>query len=76
MQLTETGSWLETLWGKCSEDQERMRRLREELRHAAQLLGALDQFKNLSIDLTLLQKKSALLDVRVGSLPVFRHPAF
>jgi V/A-type H+-transporting ATPase subunit I len=68
-QLTETGSWLETLWGKCSEDQERMRRLREELRHAAQLLGALDQFKNLSIDLTLLQKKSALLDVRVGSLP-------
>jgi V/A-type H+/Na+-transporting ATPase subunit I len=69
LQLTDTGAWLETLWGKCSEDQERMRRLREELRHAAQLLGALDQFKNLSIDLTLLQKKSALLDVRVGSLP-------
>ena len=68
-ELTEIGSWLDTLWGKCSEDQERMRRLREELRHAAQLLGALDQFKNLSIDLTLLQKKSALLDVRVGSLP-------
>src|SRR5271157_906313 len=68
-ELTEVGSWLDTLWGKCSEDQERMRRLREELRHAAQLLGALDQFKNLSIDLTLLQKKSALLDVRVGSLP-------
>ena len=41
LQLTETGSWLKTLWGKCSEDQERMRRLREELRHAAQLLGAL-----------------------------------
>jgi V/A-type H+-transporting ATPase subunit I len=69
VQLTETGSWLETVWGKCSEGQERMRRRREELRHAAQLLAALDQFTNPSIDLTLLQKKSALLDVRVGSLP-------
>jgi V/A-type H+/Na+-transporting ATPase subunit I len=68
-QLTETGSWLATLWGKCSDDQERARGLRDEIRHAAQLLAALDQFKNLSIDLTLLQKKSALLDVRVGSLP-------
>ena len=68
-QLTETGSWLATIWGKCSDDQERVGRLRDEIRHAAQLLGALDQFKNLSIDLTLLQKKSALLDVRVGSLP-------
>ncbi len=69
LQLTETGSWLATIWGKCSDDQERVGRLRDEIRHAAQLLGALDQFKNLSIDLTLLQKKSALLDVRVGSLP-------
>ncbi len=69
VQLTETGSWLATIWGKCSDDQERVGRLRDEIRHAAQLLGALDQFKNLSIDLTLLQKKSALLDVRVGSLP-------
>jgi V/A-type H+/Na+-transporting ATPase subunit I len=68
-ELTETGSWLETLWGKCSDDQEQVQGLRDEIRHAAQLLGALDQFKNLSIDLTLLQKKSALLDVRVGSLP-------
>ena len=69
LELTETGSWLETLWGKCSDDQERVRGLRDEIRHAAQLLGALDQFTNLSVDLTLLQKKSALLDVRVGSLP-------
>lgn len=68
-QLTQTGSWLATVWGKCSDDQERARGLRDEIRHAAQLLGALDQFKNLSVDLALLQKKSALLDVRVGSLP-------
>ena len=45
-QLTETGSWLATIWGKCSDDQERVGRLRDEIRHAAQLLGALDQFKN------------------------------
>ena len=68
-RLTAIGSWLATMWGKCSDDQERARGLRDEIRHAAQLLGALDQFKNLSIDLTLLQKKSALLGVRVGSLP-------
>ena len=46
-----------------------MRRLRDELRRAAQLLRALDQFAHISIDLALLQKKSALLDIRVGTLP-------
>ena len=68
-QLVETGAWLRTVWGKCSEEQERMRRLRDELRRAAQLLKALDQFAHVSIDLALLQRKSALLDIRVGTLP-------
>ncbi len=68
-QLVETGAWLRSVWGKCSEDQERMRGLRDELRRAAQLLRALDQFAQISVDLALLQKKSALLDIRVGTLP-------
>ena len=68
-QLSEIGAWLKTVWDSCSDDQERMRRLREEYRRTAQLLRALDQFMDISVDLALLQKKSALLDVRVGTLP-------
>lgn len=68
-QLTGIGAWLKTVWGKCSEDQERMRSLRDEYRRTTQLLRALDQFMDISVDLALLQKKSALLDVRIGTLP-------
>ncbi len=68
-QLAGIGSWLKTVWGSCSEAQERMRGLRDEYRRTGQLLRALDQFMDISIDLALLQKKSALLDVRVGTLP-------
>jgi V/A-type H+-transporting ATPase subunit I len=56
-QLVETGSWLRTVWRKCSEEQERMRRLHDELGRARQLLRTLDQFVDISIDLALLQKK-------------------
>lgn len=68
-QLAEAGAWLKRVWGKCSEAQERMHLLRDEYRRTAQLYRALDQFMDISIDLSLLQKKSALLDVRVGTLP-------
>ena len=68
-QLAEAGMWLKMVWGKCSEAQERMHRLRDEYRRTAQLHRALDQFMDISIDLALLQKQSALLDVRVGTLP-------
>jgi V/A-type H+-transporting ATPase subunit I len=68
-QLTETGVWLKSVWGKCSEVQEGIHRLSEEHRHASQLLRALEQFSDINIDLTLLQKKSSLLDVRIGTLP-------
>lgn len=68
-QLTETASWLKSVWGQCSEAQERMRRLRDEYRHSTQLLRMLDQFMDIRIDLTLLHKKSSLLNVCVGTLP-------
>lgn len=68
-QLAETGAWLKEIWAKCSDDQERMRRLDEDHRRTRQLLRALEQFMDISVDLALLQKKSALLDVRIGTLP-------
>lgn len=69
-QLNELGSWLKQIWQHCSDDEERARELREERRHSAQLLRALDQFMDVNIDLTRLQKKGELLDVRVGTLPL------
>lgn len=69
-QLNELGEWLKQVWLQCSNDEERMRQLREDRRHAGQLLRALDQFKDINIDLTRLHKKGALLDVRVGTLPL------
>lgn len=68
-QLDQLAPWLKQVWEQCSADQERVRRLREDLRRNAQLLKALDQFKDVNIDLTLLQKKSSVLDLRVGTLP-------
>lgn len=68
-QLAKTGSWLKEVWRQCSDDQERVRRLNEDQRHTVQLLKALDQFMDISVDLVLLQKKSTLLDIHVGTLP-------
>lgn len=67
--LTGIGVWLKEVWQQCSDDQEHVRRLNEDHRRTVQLLKALDQFMNISVDLALLQKKSTLLDVRVGTLP-------
>jgi V/A-type H+-transporting ATPase subunit I len=68
-QLAEISIWLKEVWQQCSEGQERARELIEDQRHTVQLLKALDQFMDISVDLALLQKKSALLDIRVGTLP-------
>ena len=67
--LAGIGTWLKEVWKLCSEEQERMRRLDEDHRRTVQLLRALGQFMNISVDLALLQKKSTLLDVRIGTLP-------
>ncbi|BCK87413.1 hypothetical protein MIZ01_1191 [Sideroxyarcus emersonii] len=68
-KLAELDEWLRTLWDTCSEDQEQMRKLRDDHRRTAQMLKALGQFMDLNIDLTLLQKNSRVLDIRVGTLP-------
>lgn len=67
--LAEAGIWLKEVWKQCSDHQERVHKLNEEHRRTMQLLRALDQFMDLSVDLALLQKKSALLDIRIGALP-------
>lgn len=67
--LAGIGIWLKEVWKLCSEEQERMRRLDEDHRRTVQLLRALGQFMDISVDLALLQKKSTLLDVRIGTLP-------
>jgi V/A-type H+-transporting ATPase subunit I len=68
-QLTEICVWLKEVWTRCSEAQERMRKLREAHRRTEQLLQGLDRFKNIDIDLTRLHATGALLDMRVGTLP-------
>ncbi|MBK9160172.1 MAG: hypothetical protein IPM27_01130 [Nitrosomonadales bacterium] len=75
-QLDELSIWLRQVWAQCSDEQERMRKLRDEHRHTGQLLRALDQFAGLNIDLTRLQKKEGLLDVRVGTLPLANFQRF
>jgi V/A-type H+/Na+-transporting ATPase subunit I len=68
-QLVPVGAWLREVWTRCSEEEERLRKLREDHRRTGQLLQGLGRFMNLNIDLTRLHTGSALLDVRVGTLP-------
>jgi len=68
-KLTELDAWLKEVWNKCSEAQERAHKLRDDYRHTRQLLTVLDQFMDLNIDLTLLQKESRVMNIHVGTLP-------
>jgi len=68
-QLAPLGAWLKEVWTQCSGEEERLRKLREDYRRTGQLLQGLGRFMNLNIDLTRLHTGSALLDVRVGTLP-------
>jgi V/A-type H+/Na+-transporting ATPase subunit I len=69
-ELAETEAWLQQVWAKCSECQEGLRRIDDEHKHIDQLLGTLDKFKALDIDLALLQRSKTFLDVRLGTVPV------
>ncbi len=65
-QLTEVNTWLNEVWAQCSEQQERMRALREDYHHTVQLLKTLEQFTSLNIEFTQLQKQSRVMNVRTG----------
>ncbi|HEY5994404.1 MAG TPA: V-type ATPase 116kDa subunit family protein [Gallionellaceae bacterium] len=68
-ELESTTAWLRQEWAQCSEQQERMRILRQDFRHATQLYKTLEQFMSLNIDLTKLQKESRVMNLRVGMVP-------
>ncbi len=68
-ELAGVTAWLGQVWAQCSEQQERMRLLRQEHRHAVQLFKTLEQFMSLNIDLTMLQKESRVMNLRVGVVP-------
>ncbi len=68
-ELAAVSEWLGQVWAQCSEQQERMRILRQDYRHSIQLLKTLEQFMSLNIDLTMLQKESRVMNLRVGVVP-------
>jgi V/A-type H+-transporting ATPase subunit I len=68
-ELAAATAWLRQVWAQCSEQQERMRILRRDYRHAMQLFKTLEQFMSLNIDLTMLQKESRVMNMRVGIVP-------
>jgi V/A-type H+-transporting ATPase subunit I len=68
-RLAESGAWLRTVWERCSEHQELTRGLRDEYRRTVQLLHALARFMALNVDLSLLHRRNALMDMRIGTLP-------
>lgn len=68
-ELAVATAWLGQVWAQCSEQQEKMRLLRQDYRHAVQLFKTLEQFMSLNIDLTLLQKESRVMNTRVGVVP-------
>ncbi len=68
-ELTALNAWLKETWAACSEQEERMRVLREDHRHTRQLLAVLGQFMDVHIDLTQLQKQSRVMNLHVGTVP-------
>lgn len=68
-ELRLTNDWLGGVWERCSEFEERERRLTEEEQMIVQLEQALENFSELNIDLSLLQGERMFLDIHVGLVP-------
>lgn len=68
-ELEQVNERLGELWRELSEKEERLHRLQEERKSAEQLLGTLDKFSNLDLDLGLLQGQKRFLDIHIGTLP-------
>lgn len=67
--LQETNRWLGEAWQVCSEYEEGCRTLQDELRTLDQLEDALSNFRQLKVDLGLLQQEKRFLDIRIGEVP-------
>jgi V/A-type H+-transporting ATPase subunit I len=61
--------WLGEQWAEASTSDEALRRLQEEERRIEGLLGALDTFRALNVDLELLRTGGNFLDIHVGTVP-------
>lgn len=68
-KLEKTNAWLAQIWERCSQFEETFHRLAAEERMIDQLEGALDNFAELNIDLSLLQGEKHFLDIHLGMLP-------
>ena len=68
-EVQERDAWLGELWTDCSQREERLRHLHEELRAVKQLDEALDIYEPLDIDLGRLQAEFRFLQVRIGTVP-------
>ncbi len=69
-RLLNVESRLNEIWSTCSEHKENKRKLDEELNSLMHLFSLLDHFRNLDIDLSMLQQDFKFLDVRLGIIPL------
>ncbi len=65
-QLDEVDEKLKILWSEVSQYEEQQRQLKEQISAVNQLLGSLQRFINLDIDLKRLGRKSQFLNVQTG----------
>jgi V/A-type H+-transporting ATPase subunit I len=68
--LADTNDWLGKAWQVCSQYEEDKRALLDREREIEQLQSTLDNFRELDIDLGLLQEKRRFLDIHIGSVPL------
>jgi V/A-type H+-transporting ATPase subunit I len=68
-ELATINAWLGQAWQVCSQFEEDQRALRDRQRDIDQLENTLNNFKQLDVDLGLLQAKRRFLDIHIGSVP-------
>jgi len=69
-RLVNVENRLNEIGNVCSEHKENKRKLNEQLNSVMHLFSLLDHFRNLDIDLSMLQQDFNFLDVRLGIIPL------
>ncbi len=69
-ELDEIDARLQVLWQGCSDREQRLQYLRDELRSVEQLEDTIDVYEPLDFDLGMLHDGFRFLDVRIGIVPV------
>ena len=68
-QLVEIDQWLTKAWQQCAPCEETLHRIDDEFQELAQLERSLEDFADLDVDLSQLQRQHAHLDLRIGVVP-------